>query len=340
MAKKHSTVNRAQIHGSRKQKRSSKTTWIFILVLAVAIAAAWFFLAAPQMQTQEDSVLVTVNGEPLYQSQLDAQWNALPVQAKMQLDRETLLDQLIQERLLIQEAEAQDITVSDNEVQGFLEAQLQQTGTTEEQFAAILEQQGTSIEEVKEIYRRQLAIATLFEQAAGAEPIVNESNIIAFYEENQEQFYRDEQVTVRHILIESQENETPELVAEIEAELADGTDFCELVNEYTMDLASRDSCGEYTFPRGMMVPAFEEAGFDMDIGEQRTVQSQFGYHIIVKDADVPAGYAGLDTVLASYPGEPTVRQYIEQIVIQQEARSVFDNYVEQLEQEATIEYQE
>jgi parvulin-like peptidyl-prolyl isomerase len=342
--KKHDTVNRAQIQGTQRKKRPGKqSTWIFILIIAVAVVAAYFFIAQPQLSnTPEDIVLVTINGEPLYQSELDSQWQALPVQAKLQLDREELLNQLIQERLLMQEAEAQGITVTEEEVQAFLNLQLQQTGTSEEQFSQVLSQQGTSIEEVKQIYRRQLTIASLFEQEIGEEPMVQEEDILAYYEANKEQFYRDQQVTVRHILIETDENvtEKPEIVLEIEESLdeAGNANFCELVNEYTMDLASRETCGEYTFPRGMMVPAFEEAGFSLDIGERETVRSQFGYHIILKDATIPAGYSGLDTVLADYPGEPTVRDLIGQVVVQEQARSVFDTYVAELEAEANIIY--
>jgi parvulin-like peptidyl-prolyl isomerase len=342
--KKHDTVNRAQIKGTQKKERSGKqSTWIFILIIAVAVVAAYFFVAQPQLaNTTPDVVLVTINGEALYQSELDSQWQALPVQAKLQLDREELLNQLIQERLLMQEAIAQGITVSDEDVQSFLDVQLQQTGTSEEQFAQVLAQQGTSIEEVKNIYRRQLTIATLFEQEVGEEPIVDQEDILSYYEDNKEQFYRDEQVTVRHILIEAGEEvtEKPEVVLEIEQSLdeAENENFCDLVTEYTMDLASKANCGEYTFPRGMMVPEFEESGFSLSVGERETVRSQFGYHTIIKDEDIPAGYAGLDTILVDYPGEPTVQQLIEQIVVQEQARNVFDTFVAELEAKANIEY--
>lgn len=284
--------------------------------------------------------LVIVNGETITQDDLDAQWAALPQSAKLELSKDELLDQLVDEKILLQEAETQGIYVSDSDVEDFLELQLEQTGTTEEQFEAILEQQGTSLSEIKEVYRNQLQIAELFENAIGEDPIITGKDISDYYEQNKDQFYRTNQVTVRHILVEDTNPDKSIIVDEIQTSLSENSNnnFCQLVTEHSADTASIQDCGEYTFGRGVMVPNFETASFDMEIDEVRAVESEFGTHIIIKDAEIPAGYALVSDVLNDYPNKPTVGEVIEQALLQEKARDVFDDYVSSLKSEANIEY--
>ena len=49
----------------------------------------------------EQTVIVTVNGDEIYQEELDEYWNRLPPQVKLQLTKEDLLEEFIQERLLL-----------------------------------------------------------------------------------------------------------------------------------------------------------------------------------------------------------------------------------------------
>ena len=56
----------------------------------------------------------------------------------------------------------------------------------------------------------------------------------------------------------------------------DGTDFEELIEKY-----SEDSKGTYSFGKGDMEPAFEDAAFNLETGQiSDIVETEFGYHII------------------------------------------------------------
>lgn len=60
-----------------------------------------------------------------------------------------------------------------------------------------------------------------------------------------------------------------------------GANFAALAVEFTQDPSGKASGGDLgTFPRGQMVPAFEEAAFGGKPGEVVTANSQFGIHII------------------------------------------------------------
>ncbi|TNE98808.1 MAG: molecular chaperone SurA [Gammaproteobacteria bacterium] len=95
-----------------------------------------------------------------------------------------------------------------------------------------------------------------------------------------------QQHKVRHILIRPSEA-VPEALAEekirdIYQQLQDGADFAELAREYSDDPVSGSAGGDLDWvSKGQMVPAFERAMLNADIGEFKgPFRSQFGWHIL------------------------------------------------------------
>jgi parvulin-like peptidyl-prolyl isomerase len=86
-----------------------------------------------------------------------------------------------------------------------------------------------------------------------------------------------EQVNVRHILVETEE----EAQAVIER-LNNGEDFSALAQELSQDTGSAEQGGELDFsPRGSFVPEFEDAAFSLPVGQvSEPIQSQFGWHVM------------------------------------------------------------
>jgi parvulin-like peptidyl-prolyl isomerase len=77
-----------------------------------------------------------------------------------------------------------------------------------------------------------------------------------------------------------------ELLAKIKA----GADFAELAKKYSEDPGSKDKGGDLDyFPRGQMVPEFEQTAFSLPPGQvSDLVKTQYGFHII-KVVDKQAG---------------------------------------------------
>lgn len=86
------------------------------------------------------------------------------------------------------------------------------------------------------------------------------------------------EVHARHILVKTKE-EADKIVKDLDG----GGDFEKLANEHTTDPSGKTSGGDLGyFGPGQMVPEFEKAAFEIEVGSygKEPVQTQFGWHVI------------------------------------------------------------
>ena len=117
----------------------------------------------------------------------------------------------------------------------------------------------------------QLAMKKLF---AAVE--VTEEDCKAFYEQNPQFFQQGETVSAKHILVK-EEAECIEVLESIK-----GGEAFEDAAKRVSTCPSKERGGDLgAFSRGQMVPEFENAAFDAEIGALvGPVKTQFGYHLI------------------------------------------------------------
>ena len=106
-----------------------------------------------------------------------------------------------------------------------------------------------------------------------------------------------EEVKARHILVA--EKQTAENII---SQLNGGADFITLAKEKSTGPSGPNGGDLGYFGRGAMLPAFETAAFDLNIGQhsQTPVQTQFGWHVILledKRTAEPPSYAALQPQL-------------------------------------------
>ncbi len=98
-----------------------------------------------------------------------------------------------------------------------------------------------------------------------------------FFEANKDKFQKGAQAHAKHILVESEEKAN-----EILGMIEDGAkSFEDAAKEYS-SCPSKDQGGDLgTFGRGQMVPEFDQAVFESEIGKLLgPVKTQFGFHLI------------------------------------------------------------
>ena len=199
----------------------------------------------------------------------------------------SILDLLIEEKLLEQEAARRGVEVSEGEIDTFIEERL---GFFGEQEAATAEPSvdGTpspvATPYTQELYERNLEAyltnagafgvdeATLW---AEARAILLRDRLEADFEGEVEG--TQEQVWARHILVEEEL-----AAADILTRIEDGEEWGDLASEFSIDESNKEQGGDLSwFGRGRMVEAFEEAAFAGEIGEiVGPVETDFGFHLI------------------------------------------------------------
>ena len=216
--------------------------------------------------------------------------------------REQFLERMIRRHLLDQKIKEANIVITDEEVMNTIEeiATSQKEPLSLEEFKRKMAEYGQSFDEVKEEIREGLA-RNKFMQAHWAGKIdVTEEEARKYYDENPKQFETPEQVRASHILtkpvltdpninpnVDPNEDKTKamakarEKAEDLLKQLKNGADFAELAKIHSNCPTAPQGGDLGFFPRGQMVPAFENTAFELEIGQiSDIVETKYGYHII------------------------------------------------------------
>lgn len=291
-----------------------------------------------------DAVAAVINGVELQQATVNeyiarairGSGQELPPERENEIRgmlNEQITDDLVTQMILEQAADAQNIAVTDAQVDEAIAQIPLPEGVTLEK---AMEEQGMTRDALVRDIRRALKIDQLLKSHAEKAPGPTDEEIKAFYEENKERFEQPETVTASHILIrvpedadEATKAEKKAKIENIRKELVDGADFAEAAKTYSEDPGSKDRGGEYTFPRGMMAKAFEEAAYTQELNAiGPPIETNFGYHIIKTTAKTPAGTVPLEEAA------PRLKEMLDRRGKGELVRA----YIDELREKAKIEY--
>ena len=303
-----------------------------------------FDAPAPAPLPAPDTVIAVINGVNLTQKTINdyvarairASGQTIPAESeaaiRAQLNRQVTED-LITQMVLEQAAAEQKLQVTDEDVQKAIERMPLPPDLTIDQ---ALSMQGITRAELDQDIRRALLIDQLLRKPAESVKAPTEDAIRAFYEENKARMVRPETATASHILIRVDEgaDETTKAgkraqAEKIREELVAGADFAEAAKKYSEDPGSKDKGGEYTFPRGMMVKAFEDAAFAQELNAiGPLVETPFGFHIIKTTQRNEAGTVTLDEA----------HDRLKEMIERRDRSEAIRTYIEELRKKARIEY--
>ncbi len=290
------------------------------LVVAAALLAAapaWAQRAVPGGgRLPVDRIVAVVGVRPILASQLEerlvfAQSQGLQVptdSVARQAVKQQLLRQIIDEELLVQQAERDTaIKVTDQEVQDAVERNVQTVRgnyPSEQEFQNQVRLAFGTVETwrrmLAENQRREILRQRLLEglqQKGKLKPIPpSDAQMREYWEANKGQLpKRPAVVSFRQIVITAQPDSAARaralaLADSLLGELRRGADFASLARRFSSDSASAAQGGELGwFRRGQMVKGFEIAAFSLRPGELSTVvETEFGFHIIQVERVQPA----------------------------------------------------
>jgi peptidyl-prolyl cis-trans isomerase C len=213
---------------------------------------------------------------------------------------------LVNRALLTQAAEAENITVTEDQVEAKY-AEIKGNFPTEEAFEAQLSRSNLTTGEFRVEVERGMKLEQLVEMKTSdvAEP--TEAEAREFYDSNSDRFSTPERVRASHILVKVEETDTEitkeqkkAKIDEIHAQLLAGGDMAALAAENS-DCPSKSKGGDLGFfGRGQMVKPFEDAAFLLDVGEiSPVVETRFGYHVIKVTDKEESGKTAFDEAMGS-----------------------------------------
>lgn len=285
-------MRRRKVKQTRKNSFVKKGYFVLIFLLLVCTVNLWARVV--------NKTLATVNGELILLDEFQKKAELFIEQYQKLLEgpegkekikeiKKEILNQMIDEKLMLQEARRKKIKISKRKIEEGMNS-IKDRFPSEEEFEKELKRQNLKLSEFKEKIETQLMIMELIDEEVRSKvSIPTDAEIKTFYEENKDKMVEPAGVRVRHILIRVDEDADKETKAkalkkmkEIEKQLKKGANFSELARKYSEDPASSKRGGDLGFfVRGEMVPEFEEASFSLNVGKMSNiVETKFGYHII------------------------------------------------------------
>lgn len=234
-------------------KRSS-----VVRVVACVVGVALTGCAGLRSGGKDNPVVASVNGEAIRLADLTKSLQQIPkesqVDTRSSIGRRAVLDSLVNQKLLWQEAEK----------------------------AGIPERQ--AIKDWVKAQEEQVILNQLVYEKFGQRLTASDEETEKYYEANKDSLVVPERRHVRHIVVETEEE-----AKEIREKLESGGDFEKLAEEESLE-DWKAKGGDLGFiEQRSIIPEFGEVAFSLKVDElSEPVKTQFGYHIIqVKEIQEP-----------------------------------------------------
>lgn len=275
---------------------------------AVLVAAALLFAGcekAPDKRADDGPVVIRVGERAItrgeYRAALarvmpEAPEAAVGEQAGGITDREAenlkreLVGQLIEEELILGEADRLGVTVSDRELADEV-ASIRDDYVGVEDFRSAIRKNYGNMEAWKKVLARRHLVRKTIEKHIASKVEVSDADVRSYYDENTEEFEVPEMVRARMIVV------TDAAEAERIRDKLRPEGFATIAREVSLSPEAADGGDLGYFARGEMPVEFEEAVFGLEPGViSDVVKTDYGYHIFLVEEKRPPGKLAFDEV--------------------------------------------
>ncbi len=207
--------------------------------------------------------------EILYQT-LSRQLQGAELNEQYKKMRRELLDQMITDILLLQEAKKLDINVNE-QVNMSIEKIKKDNGIeTDNQLKQVLMQQGISFEDWKMQMEENLMKQNIIFTNVGRTVVVDDSEIVSYYKQHQDEFTEPPVYSLKAIYISAEgksEEEVQAKMKEVKAKIEAGEDFAVISGEYS-EGPEKESQGDLgVYKKGELEKNLEQAVDVLKTGE-------------------------------------------------------------------------
>ena len=202
--------------------------------------------------------------------------------------RREVLDRLIDDELIGEQAVELRLTVTPEQVDASIAEIKRQNNIDDEQLKDALRAQGMSMASYRADLKKQLLRFRVINIAVGSKVTISDEDVRAYYDRHYKSGGANVQVRASHIFLGIPEGADAGTVQEKQAlgrKLADRAateDFAKLAREYSDDGATRAEGGDLGFfGKDMLPKPIEDLVFTMKVGDVRgPVRADRGFHVI------------------------------------------------------------
>ena len=255
-----------------------------------------FSLGLHAQQSLVNKVVAKVGGELVLLSDIEEQFIYMKDQGGKvtKEDRCYILESLLAQKLLINQAKLDSITVSDEEVKGQIDARIDRIlSMMNNDISQFESYYGKTIEQVRrqmtDDMKNQMMAERMRTQIVN-QAEVTPSQVVSFYKQIPEDSlpYYNSEVEMQELVLKPQINDLErqkaidKLIELKESILEDTASFEKLARIYSDDPGSARAGGDLgMMKRGSLVPEFEAAAYNLRPGEiSDVVETEYGFHLI------------------------------------------------------------
>jgi peptidyl-prolyl cis-trans isomerase SurA len=202
--------------------------------------------------------------------------------------RHEVLERLIDDELILQQAAELKLSISSEQVDSSIEEIKKQNSLNDDQLREALRSQGMTMAAYRSDLRRQLLRYRVLNIAVGSRVNISDDEVRAYYDRHMKDG-SNVQVRAAHVFVAIPDGADAATVAEKQAQAQKilerakaGEDFAKLARETSDDAATRADGGDLGyFGKDMLPKAIEELVFAMKVGEVRgPIRVDRGFHIL------------------------------------------------------------
>jgi peptidyl-prolyl cis-trans isomerase SurA len=210
-------------------------------------------------------------------------------EAQLVVLRRRVLDMLVDERLMLNQAQQLKLGVTSEEIDRALEEIRKQNNVELDDLIKALRQQGMTLAQYRQDLRKQILRLKVVNAAVRSRISVSDEEVKNYYEQRVRRSGTQRTVRASHIFVGIPEDASPKDVERKRRQAGDlveraraGEDFAKLARAHSEDPATKEEGGDLGyFTRGSLPAAVEEIVFNMDIGEVRgPIRAARGFHVI------------------------------------------------------------
>ncbi len=234
----------------------------FFIFLAVLLF--WF----PSHAKVVDYIAAVVNGEPILYSEVVEYAKENHIR-----NLRAARDSLIERKILLTEAKAEGITVSDREVEAAVKDFMKRNGFKSlKDFEEALKKEGLTLEDVRRKLREQMMVARLISRNVKSKVRVTDIDVEKYCRKLQEKPVRE----VYYIFTKNRATAEKAMEA-----LNAGVPFEKVAKEYSEDRATAEKGGYIgAVTKGALIKPLDYAVWNTEPDKYQLVQSKDGYFIV------------------------------------------------------------